>query len=176
MTPAQVAVARWQCRDLAAQVEWGEAGGVRRWGTPALAIGLDAPELLALERAGARVQTPGLRQRLMGLTPFQHPLRLPWMLLDSQLRTDLPPVSDVVAQDLLDVVSYVLRPEWRPERAERAAAALARLPQAERARYLWQRRLERLGLVAPQPPLRRWWGRLRHARGLVRAPGRAALE
>ncbi len=145
MPAALVAQARWRCREWDTRLEWGDSSMARHWGTPAVAIGVDAVELLALQRAGARVQTVGLGRLLSSLTSFQHPLRLPWTLLDSQLRQDRAPVSDGMAQDLLDALSYVIRPEWRPERAERAAAALARLPEGERRRYFWRLRLERLG-------------------------------
>ncbi|PKQ32707.1 MAG: hypothetical protein CVT62_01235 [Actinobacteria bacterium HGW-Actinobacteria-2] len=175
MPPALVAQARWRCREWEARLEWGEAAAARRWGTPSVAIGVDAVELLALQRAGARVHTVGLSRLLSALTPYQHPLRLPWILLDSQLREDRAPVSDEVAQDLLDTLSYVIRPEWRPERAERAVAALARLPEAERRRYFWRLRLERLGLVPPPARRHQLWHQVRTG-GLVRPRRRAALE
>lgn len=175
MPPALVAQARWRCREWETRLEWGDSSAARRWGTPSVAIGVDAVELLALQQAGTRVQTVGLGRLLSTLTPFQHPLRLPWTLLDSQLRQDRPPVGDEVAQDLLDTLSYVIRPEWRPERAERAAAALARLPEHERQRYFWRLRLERLGLVPPPARRHQWWYRVRTG-GLVRLRRRAALE
>lgn len=175
MPAALVAQARWRCREWDTRLEWGDSSMARHWGTPAVAIGVDAVELLALQRAGARVQTVGLGRLLSSLTSFQHPLRLPWTLLDSQLRQDRAPVSDGMAQDLLDALSYVIRPEWRPERAERAAAALARLPEGERRRYFWRLRLERLGLVPPPARRHQWWYRVRTG-GLVRLRRRAALE
>ncbi len=175
MPPALVAQARWRCQGWETRLEWGDSSMARRWGTPSVAIGVDAVELLALQRAGARVQTVGLGQLLASLTSFQHPLRLPWTLLDSQLRQDRAPVGDDLAQDLLDALSYVIRPEWRPERAERARAALARLPEDERRRYFWRLRLERLGLVPPPARRHQWWYRVRTG-GLVRPRRRAALE
>lgn len=150
MGPGQLRLLEWEAAqagiDLdvvdAATGPWGQRG------RPAAAFGFTAPELAHLHSAGVLVAAPTTAELLARLSPYHHRARIELTIIDALLSAGPPGYQSQELQQLLMVVSYLMRPESLPELGGLVESQLAELSPRARGRYLDQGRLVALGLAA----------------------------
>ncbi len=150
MSPGQLRLLEWEAAqagiDLdvvdAAAGPWGQRG------RPATAFGFTAPELTHLHSAGVSVAAPTVAELLGRVSPYHHRARIELTIIDALLGADGPGYQAQELQQLLVVVSYLMRPESLPDLGGLVESQLVELSPRARGRYLDQGRLVALGLAA----------------------------